>query len=547
MKTSLSAYPEFVEELEDFNRFSEAYFQRGERVRVRRRDPDVERLIEALAFFSAQTRIAATRNIRAEFRSLYHTYLDFLLQPLPTMGLLRAVPGPELVDGTIIPTGTEFELSPTSGRTGSFRSIAGLDLFPLARGTGHYLENERRFVLRFESLRGRRVGSPASLALFIDRVDPMSSIGLHDLLRAHLEAVTIRYDRSSERQPGTPCQASFGRRASQDDRVAYDAGHPLLQVRRYFHFPEERLFLNLSVPPADGAWSSFSLIFDLDRDWPRHERLAADDFHLHVVPVENLHRAFAAPIAHEGLSSSYPIVHPEPKRGFVQHSLIGVYENTPNGQEPICSRLLPSGGSSYGLEAVHGGRQDGPQLISLDIADAFEKPRRVAVEALWHQPDFVAANPDSVTVAAPGRAAGRVRWELAGALRPHASSALHTEPSGLAHLLWLKMKPVLQRTELANILRSLKSFENSVFREMMELVVELKPTAVPVAGVGGAHVCYRYCLHLNDVDTGAHPLARSFSEQVFALISAWTAEGLVELEVTCEGGQRWTLPGEGTL
>jgi hypothetical protein len=108
------------------------------------------------------------------------------------------------------------------------------------------------------------------------------------------------------------------------------------------------------------------------------------------------------------------------------------------------------------------------------------------------------------------------------------------------------MKPTLRRAALSNLLRSLASFETSVFRDLLELVVELEPTAVPVAGVGGANVCYRYRLLLKDIETGPHPLARSFSEQVFALICAWTAEGLVELEVACEGGQKWTLPGENT-
>ena len=51
-----------------------------------------EELIEALAFFSARTLVSSRRNILKTRLRLFQQYFPFLLDPLPSMGLLQFTP-----------------------------------------------------------------------------------------------------------------------------------------------------------------------------------------------------------------------------------------------------------------------------------------------------------------------------------------------------------------------------------------------------------------------------------------------------------------------
>ena len=48
-----------------------------------REDPDVRRLIESMAFFTARTRLSSIRNIQNTRRRLFEQYFSFLLHPVP--------------------------------------------------------------------------------------------------------------------------------------------------------------------------------------------------------------------------------------------------------------------------------------------------------------------------------------------------------------------------------------------------------------------------------------------------------------------------------
>ena len=50
----------------------------------------MRRLIESMAFFSVQTRLATQHNLRSTWLRLFATFFDFLLQPLPAAAMVQA-------------------------------------------------------------------------------------------------------------------------------------------------------------------------------------------------------------------------------------------------------------------------------------------------------------------------------------------------------------------------------------------------------------------------------------------------------------------------
>lgn len=546
----LSSYSGFVEEFDLFNRFLDETRHTGLGP-DERRDPDVERLLEAIAFFSAQTRLTAERAIRNEFRSLFHSYLDFLLRPLPAVGLIQAIPG-ELDDPTAIPAGAEVQIRARAGApAGAFRTTATIDLFRLDKeARAEYLPETGAFVLRFHGSK-----APSVLSLFVHRPASRSTESLRDSLLVHSAIqrraalvsalVSAVFVRRGERSQPEPCEVDFGRRRSGSDRLTIDPGPALEQVRRFFHFPEEWLFMNVELPRSTPGWDALELHIATDH-WHDAPRMSADDFHLHVVPVENIQRAWAMPIEHRGLRSRYPVLHPEPARGFELHTLRGVYRDTPEGRLPMTAHMLHGDGDCYSIEpAEDSGRRS---HLAIDAVDAFDQPVQVSIDATWHQPGFSIVDSGDTIVETPGRDAGRVRWKPMVSVRPHSASSLLKQSSELAQLVWLKMKPVLDRDGVVKLLRALGSFEQSVFQPMEDYIVELRHTPAPSTDEHTV-VVFRYQLLLGDYPDQARALAYRLSEQIWDLIAHWTAEGLTELNVEAANGEAWSLtapvPEEG--
>ena len=76
-------------------------------------------------------------------------------------------------------------------------------------------------------------------------------------------------------------------------------------------------------------------------------------------------------------------------RELALHSVTGVYELTKAGLAPLRPAHLPGTGPSYEVEDVPGVNGPSPQLV-LRMPEAFTTPRKLVVEALWHQPRFAA-------------------------------------------------------------------------------------------------------------------------------------------------------------
>ena len=115
-----------VSELRVLEELRRSYVARHPAAGLEREDPDVQRIIEALALFSVRSRLSQQRNLQSTWRRLFASYFDFLLAPLPSCAVLQAVVTPRLVETVTIERGTLLRLTTTSGKTATFTTLADL-------------------------------------------------------------------------------------------------------------------------------------------------------------------------------------------------------------------------------------------------------------------------------------------------------------------------------------------------------------------------------------------------------------------------------------
>ena len=67
----------------------------------------LQRMVEALAVFSARSRMAGVRSVERHSLRMFEQHFPYLLSPVPAMTMLRAVAGPRFVDASDLPEDTE--------------------------------------------------------------------------------------------------------------------------------------------------------------------------------------------------------------------------------------------------------------------------------------------------------------------------------------------------------------------------------------------------------------------------------------------------------
>ena len=170
-----ATYKAFLAELEELEKFRMAYAALHPRAPLGREDQDVRRLMEALAFFTARTRLAGQRAILRSTLRLFRQHFSFVLNPLPSMGLMRARTDARFVDAAEVPRGALVSVSrpPPPGALQEppplqYRTAAALRLLPVQlEGVDTWKRGPRegqRVMLRFAAAFPRNE-SPGVLVL----------------------------------------------------------------------------------------------------------------------------------------------------------------------------------------------------------------------------------------------------------------------------------------------------------------------------------------------------------------------------------------------
>lgn len=522
----------FAEELSALEGFFDRRAEDHDHFKLGRQDPDVRRILEAVAFFSARTRLLAQANVREVVERMAREQLDFLLTPLPAAGLLEVAVNEGLGGPSTLPRGTEVRIAAPDRTVAIFTTSRRLDLLPLRLTSVSAPLGQARLALQLDAWMELRGELPA-LAFHVDvRGSYRESLRVLRALADHVRAARVVFD-DDDPASAEPASFSVGLRPEpQED----DGASPIARVRSFFHFPAQDLFFTVALPARRRPWRRATLQLELGGDPPRDLlRLDRESLPLFVVPIANARRGDAQPILCDGTKDDYPIrdarseaVNAGREAPWALCAVDGVYQVGDRGREPVPPGVIADAGAVYHLTVSRADERGEPEpRVALTIPGAFEKPRKVIVDARWYQPGFDASAAGRLEVSLPARRVAGARLEIAGDLALSRKSPLWDDPLGLLHVMSLRTRPVLTRDELARLVRLLGADRGSHYRRLPELLRGVHAEEAP--GEGGRGTKYVYALEWRRDDPDFEGLARdglvaAFEDQVAALLDAWISD-----------------------
>ena len=528
MRIDDSLYTSFLEEMEALDAFRIAYRGRYPGAALDREDPDVRRLMEAMALFSARTRQAAERHKSSTYRRMFQQFFPWMLTPLPSMGVVQAVPTGMLAESAHYPLGTEVALAPESGGVALFETLAPLTILPVEVKEVKRLNREEggvRICLCIETSFARN-DAIGTLSFFINHLnDYETSLSLHCGIESHLQSASVVFEEKADAQSlGEACKVSFGLSPSGQKSV-----HPLERERRFFHFPWQDLFFHVEVPQPSRAWKRFTLCLDLDDTWRGGVNLSTELFHLFAVPVINLRSDRARPIQAEGTREYGMVHHPDAEKGFSVHSVKGIFEVTQEGMVPIDPGILFVSAPSWESESISTPQGGIAHRVNLNFPEAFEEPKTLSVTACWHQPWFSQCVNQRMEIRPWSRETVGVNWELASDTIAHEESPLEDNLDVFLRFLTLTNRVELSKTDLLDLFQALGMTAKSRFASVLGLLadVTLETSAHQQKGAGA--VTSVYTLYFYEHGSELEPLIQVFMKHVGTILDAWVSAMRIEV------------------
>jgi type VI secretion system protein ImpG len=280
-----------------------------------RTDPDVERLLEAVAFQNAMLR----RKLVSDFPELVHKLVQLLLphylRPIPASTIIAFTPRTGQGQSATIPAGTQLASAAVDGTPCRFTTSASVEVHPLELiDAGFIQHSDRAGEIRVAlALKGLPLScwQPEKLRLFLAD-DHASAAELYLLLSRHVTRIVLTPADSGD---GVTLPSDFLRPAGfseGEDLLPYPpqafSGYRLLQ--EYFSTPEKFLFFDLSGWERwqqRGEGLQFTISFELDSLPSGPLRIRRESFALHSVPAVNLFSHDADPISVNHRSGRYLI------------------------------------------------------------------------------------------------------------------------------------------------------------------------------------------------------------------------------------------------
>ena len=267
-------------------------------------DPDVERLLDAVAFNND----LLERKLRVDFPKLIHQLADIILphylRPVPATTVIGFTPKPNLEQPVTIPAGSQLSSAPVNGTPCGFTTTVDLEIHPLVlrdaaviQASGRNAEIRLSLTSTAQSLLSWQ---PRSLRLFLAG-DRASATELYQLLRLHIKRIVVT---PSDGGAGVILPPECLKPEGFDDcEVLFPyplqafSGYRLIQ--EYFHLPEKFLFFELSGWERwlhRGKGNHFTVSFELGDVPSVLPRIGQGSFALHAVPAVNIFPHDADPI-----------------------------------------------------------------------------------------------------------------------------------------------------------------------------------------------------------------------------------------------------------
>lgn len=527
----------FLTELEALEKFRISYTAQFPAVPLSHDDPDVRRLIEAMAFFTARTRLAAMRGLDESVQRIFRQHFPSLLGPSPALAMLRALPSPGFVEECYLPRGTEVLLSAPADSNDAaesefrFKTLAPLRVLPLTlrsadivpvRGKGY------RLLLRFVSQHPTNL-ELKNLSLHVNHLDDLrSSITVLHELKEHARGCSLFYGpNTAEDTQGTPCSFAFG--LPDDPHELPEAfENPLQRARLGLRFPRRELFLSFAGLPSARNWQHVTIALDLSPNWPKRLRLTADDFELFAVPMLNMVRDLSNPIRCDGTKDRYPVLHPDVSGKFVPMWVIAAQRPTKQGFVPLEPGVVGASGDSY--EVVTAGHGEARRAWTiLQLSGAFESPETISIDAFWHQPALRSIDASRVRVGLRGQFLDGVSWSLSGGIVPDSDCDIDDDRDAQLELVSLKTTRFLGLPELSALLRAVGVLGEALFAPLARALADVRVSPKPM-GQRSHGLKYRYELGFDMLERSDLPRLGLFCAWLLDLLTTWSAEEVVEIE-----------------
>lgn len=267
-------------------------------------DPDVERLLEGVAFLTALLR----EKLDDEFPEIVHELIQLIwphhLRPIPSSTIMAFMPKPVLKQSLVIPAGIHVASVPVDGTPCLFKTCYDVEVHPLTLLEASLDQTGGRpptVKLHFQ-LNGPKLSAweARSLRFFLAGDYPGAS-NLYYLLRHRLKRITIVPEEGGAPLSLSPDFLKPVGFSEGEALIPYPSnsfpGYRILQ--EYFILPEKFLFLDLEGWERwqnRGEGSKFEVSFELDNLPWTPPRIRPESFILFATPVINLFPHEADPI-----------------------------------------------------------------------------------------------------------------------------------------------------------------------------------------------------------------------------------------------------------
>jgi type VI secretion system protein ImpG len=538
MEFSDTLYKAFLKEMNDLDQFRMVYAAEHPSISIDRDDPDVKRLIEAVAFFSARTYLAGARNITAAQLRLFQQFFPFLLSPIPSMGLIQANISGQVQEKTVFPRGSELMVTATSGDTAIYRTMENLTILPMALIDTRLILRPKgyRLLISFKSMfkRNEDIGR---ISLNIDYLNNyQTSLYVLDRIKESLQRSFITFDDTvDEDSSGTRCNVFFGHDNANSSKSKEEPSmHPMQESRFFFNFPAQDLFLHIDVPETRQSWDKFTICMDLDANWPGKLIINKDIFRTFTVPVENLKLSSAEPFVYDGTKESFGIRHPEQDAQYELQSITGVYHIIGGRTIPMRSGVLAGGEGSYEIE-YRQIQNKNKCYLKLHYSEAFFDPITISVDGSWMQPAFSQVIHHKLDVKPYSRHVAGIKWKIAEALTQHRENVFHENMDIFMYLLSLRNKSRLDYDDIVCLLQVQGSVFNGHFKPVKGLFKTVRVEQTKVQTAAGNSLKFIYHLGFSDCEPSIKPLVKVFTKYVGKILDAWISEAPVETKMELSG------------
>lgn len=318
--------------------FSKAHPAVAPMLSGRSSDPDVDRLLEGVAFLTALLR----QKLDDEFPEIIHELVQLIwphyLRPLPSASIVAFNPKPTLKQPMVIPPGTQVASAPVEGTSCLFQTCYPVEVHPLGLLEASFVETAGQppAIRLMLELKGTNLADwqPQALRLYLAGDFPAAA-DLYLLLRRYLTRISISAAGSKSvltLRPESLKPVGFG---PDEGVIPYPTNSfpGYRTIQEYFILPEKFLFLDLvgwDQWQDRGKGGRFEVRFELDQIPFASPRIKTGDLVLFATPVINIfpydadpirldHRRTAYRVRPSGLKDAhYQVYSVEKVIGFVQ-------------------------------------------------------------------------------------------------------------------------------------------------------------------------------------------------------------------------------------